>query len=184
MKETWRPIPGWEGYYEVSNTGRIRSVDRFIGGPYGLVKRRGQEMHRSANRNGYLYTMGSREGEQKRIWVHRAVLEAFVGPRLPRQVCLHGNDNPSDNRVENLRWGTQKENIIECVSRGRQANARKTHCKRGHPLDSGNLVPHHLRNGKRACLACFKTTQKYPSTRFEESFIQEQADARYRALFL
>lgn len=180
MGETWRPIPNWEGYYEVSDHGRIRSIDRSILHINGEVHRvKGRKMRLHKNQFGYLYTMGSRENRQKRIWVHRAVLESFVSLRPEGMVCMHLNNDRTDNRVENLQWGTQKDNIIQSVRDGRQANMRKTHCPRGHELVSPNLNAYILSQGRRACRACFKATQKYPLKEYGNEFVTEVADKNY-----
>lgn len=180
MAETWRPIPEWEGYYEVSDHGMIRSVDRVVprAGTSGQ-RVRGRVMKLWANDAGYLYVMGRKRGKSKRIWVHRSVLEAFVGSRPEGLVCMHLNNDPADNRMENLRWGTQQENIIQSVSEGRQANTKKTHCPRGHKLALPNLNAYILSQGRRACRACYKATQKYPLKEYGNEFVTEIANDNY-----
>lgn len=180
MAETWKPIPGWEGYYEVSEAGLIRSVDRKIVTKAGWEQlRRGQTLSRHANDAGYLYSMASMESVQKRIWVHRAVLEAFGSPRPTGKVCMHIDNDPTNNRAENLKWGTQKENIQQCVREGRQHNMNKTHCKRGHSLGEGNLAPSILAAGRRACLACYEATRKYPLKECGEAVVKDASDKNY-----
>ncbi|MHA7726950.1 NUMOD4 domain-containing protein [Corynebacterium hesseae] len=94
MKEEWRPIPGWEGSYEVSNLGRIRGVDRLVVHTRSTGKRfaKGKILRQHANDYGYMFVMGSSENRQRRIWVHRAVLEAFVEARP--QGCPQQDSNP------------------------------------------------------------------------------------------
>lgn len=180
MAETWKPIPKWEGYYEVSDRGRIRSVDRTITTKAGWNQfLRGQVMSQHANDYGYLYSMACRGNMQKRIWVHRAVLEAFVECRPEGKVCMHIDNDPTNNTVENLRWGTQQENIQQCVREGRQHNMNKTHCKRGHPFATWNLAPSALAQGKRACLACFEATRKYALKKHGEAVVAAEADANF-----
>lgn len=180
MGETWRPIPNWEGYYEVSEQGRIRSVDRTVTDRNGVDYRlKGVMMTTWTNENGYQYVKGSRHNRIKRIWIHRAVLEAFVSPRPSGMVCMHLNNDPSDNRPENLCWGTQRDNIVQSVREGRQANARKTHCPRGHELVLPNLNAYILSQGRRACRACYKATQKYPLKEYGNEFVTEIANDNY-----
>ena len=94
--ERWKPVVGWEGFYEVSDWGRVR---RIVG------------QHRSG---GYPAVTLSIPGRPtKRIRVHLLVLEAFRGPRPYRCEALHGNDIAYDNRAVNLRWGSRRENLAD-----------------------------------------------------------------------
>lgn len=107
MKEIWKDITGYEGLYQVSNLGNVKSVDRFcIDGR----KRRGQIMKQVIKKEGYL-TVGLRKGKGQKIYfVHRLVAEAFI-PNTDNKPCVdHINTNKTDNRVCNLRWSTYKEN--------------------------------------------------------------------------
>jgi len=104
----WKAIGGYEGQYEVSSRGEIRSLDRIM--PHGVF-RRGRPMRTKRDRNGYL-TVGLRaHGVQKTLKVHRIVLDAFYGPCPPGHLCGHFNGIRDDNRIENLAWITPKENI-------------------------------------------------------------------------
>lgn len=185
MGESWKPILKWEGYYEVSDRGRIRSVDRFVRHSGTSLRRElGRIMSQHSNENGYLYVMASKHGQTKRIWVHRAVLEAFVSSRPRGMVTMHLNNDPADNHVENLRWGTQAENIRQSVRDGRQANVRKKKCSRGHEFHDWNLAPAALRQGKRSCLACYKVTHIHRVKEVGEAFVQLESDNNYRELRL
>lgn len=94
--ERWKPVVGWEGFYEVSDWGRVR---RIVG------------QHRSG---GYPAVTLSIPGRPtKRIRVHLLVLEAFKGPRPYRCEALHGNDIAYDIRAVNLRWGSRRENLAD-----------------------------------------------------------------------
>lgn len=105
MEEAWKPIPGFEGRYEVSDLGRVRSLNfRGVCGP--------AVMRTTKNHNGYhVVSLGSKPKKQFRL--HCLVLEAFVGPRPPGMQGCHGRDDKDDNRLENLRWDTPKRNIAE-----------------------------------------------------------------------
>ncbi len=130
-------IPGHEGY-EVSDHGRVRNA---------------RTLHvLSPGRGKYLQvTLGNRA---KNKYVHHLVLMAFVGPRPDGMECLHRNSDNYDNRLENLHWGTSSENKHDVVRNGTHPMAKRTHCKRGHPLESPNLVDGLLRRGSRQCKAC------------------------------
>lgn len=150
MPERWRPVVGYEGYYEVSNEGRLRSVNRVVPhGRNGTVERRSQLLRPSRNEHGYLIATLCRDGGRYAKTVHSILLEAFIGPRPDGLTILHGNDDPADNRLSNLRYGTQKENCRETVLRGRNANTKKQNCgKCGRPFDY--VAP----RGYRGCSTC------------------------------
>ena len=140
--ETWLPVVGCEGLYEVSDIGNVRRV----GGTHNL-KATGAGWKRS-----YL---SLHLGRANTVYVHALVAEAFVGPRPEGAVCRHLNGNSRDNRPENLAWGTQAENIQDMHRHGTYVNARsnQTECKRGHTLSGGNLMLGRS-NGQRRCKAC------------------------------
>ena len=108
--EQWRPIIGYEGIYEVSDAGRVRSLPRIVGGRLPGSKRQwaGRVMRLDANPRGRLAVQLSCEGVLRKRMVHELVLEAFTGlPAPPGRDGRHRNDDPSDNRIENLEWGTR-----------------------------------------------------------------------------
>lgn len=105
-KEEWRDIEGYEGLYQVSNLGRIKSLER-IDNYNRLVKE--QILKPIANR-GYLRVCLYKDGKQKKISVHRIVAENFLeNPHNYPQVN-HKDENKSNNCVENLEWCTAKYN--------------------------------------------------------------------------
>jgi hypothetical protein len=161
--EEWLPIPGYEGIYEVSDYGRVRSVDRYVPPGRGGTRwrfRRGQIRKPGHDRKGYLfvplYAADPNAKNGKNGWVHRLVLLAFVGPPPEEGMyALHNNGDHSDNRLCNLRWGTPSENIWDSVAHGTHFNGSKTHCKRGHEFTPENT--RRTTSGSRACRTC---TQK------------------------
>lgn len=147
--ETWRAIPGYEGIYEVSDKGGVRSLPRTDaqGGKRRLRTFRPSRM----DAWGHLGIKLRRDGVIKSFYVHRLVLEAFVGPCPPGMEACHWNDVPDDNHLSNLRWATKSENRFDQVRNGGDYNARKTHCWRGHPFSPENTT---VRNGRRHCREC------------------------------
>jgi hypothetical protein len=81
-----------------------------------------------------------RNGKRRPRYVHHLVLEAFIGPCPPGLECLHANDQAGDNRLENLRWGTRGENLIEAVANGRHPHANKTYCPKRHEYTDENTL--------------------------------------------
>ena len=134
--ETWKPIPGWEGYYEASDAGSIRSVDRTVTCKNGTQKHlKGRRLAPSTNgKNGYLKVNLAKTGTKEQRFVHALILETFVGPRPAGLEARHLDDSRSNNTIANLRWGTRSENNYDRVANGGHPLAAKTHCKHGHEL--------------------------------------------------
>lgn len=111
--ETWLPIPGYEGLYEVSDLGRVRSVDRAVTltNRYGKpeVRRyKGKMLRPGAQASGHVTVAVGKNNSQG---VHRLVLLAFEGPCPEGCEALHRNGDPGDNALANLRWGARSENL-------------------------------------------------------------------------
>jgi hypothetical protein len=137
----WRPVVGYEGRYEVSDTGIVRS---FLG--RNVIYLVPIKMHR-----GHLTVSLCKNGKMAPQFIHRLVLEAFVGPCPPGMMCRHLNGDPSDNDLENLRWGTASENGLDTVLHGKHHQKLKTHCPQGHEYAGDNLRVHGTRRVCRAC---------------------------------
>lgn len=138
--EEWRPVVGYEGLYEVSSKGRVRSVDRWYphrttGTP---VMRRGRVL-RGSYSNGYLrITLRKFGGAPETHSVHRLVATAFIPNPGGLPVVRHLNDQRGENNRENLAWGTTQDNAQDAVKNGRNLNALKERCPRGHPYSKEN----------------------------------------------
>lgn len=133
MDEIWKSVLGFEGLYEVSNIGRVRSLDRKIGdGGRGSRLKRGMILSLHQGQNGYLYAS---LGTSIKKLVHRIVLEAFVGPCPTGMECCHNDNNRTNNRLENLRWDTRYGNCQDIKAAGTHWQSRKTKCPQGHPYD-------------------------------------------------
>jgi hypothetical protein len=110
VPEEWRPIPGYEGWYEASDQGRIRALSR----PYIPA---GGLCHPRKTSKGYLYVnVIGKDGRRRKLKVHRAVAAAFLGPCPPGQVVRHGPGGPSDNRLMNLAYGTHAQNRADIAA--------------------------------------------------------------------
>ncbi len=158
-EETWKPVSGYVGYYEVSDQGRVRSVDRMIWHNCGReVLYRGRVLRQKMMPRGHRQVTLSRDGDQRTVLVHRLVLEAFVGPAPEGTEGLHWDDDPGNNRASNLRWGTRSENIADRIRNGRRCGGIRIVCKRGHPMSGDNVRT--LSDGKRRCATCLRKTDR------------------------
>jgi len=111
--ERWRPVVGYEGFYEVSDLGRVRSVF------HGQGRRIDRVLKFSYDKNGRpsvgLYKV---KAEYRRRIVGPLVLMAFVGPRPSGLECCHGDGNQTNNRLSNLRWDTHASNEKDKIKNG------------------------------------------------------------------
>lgn len=155
MNVEWRPVVGYEGRYEVSDEGSVRSVDRWVtytGGKLGAKHLHHGRVLKTDERNGYAMVPLSSNSKSQATFVHRLVLEAFVGPRPDGMQACHNDGNRRNNTVANLRWDTASNNVQDCLRHGTQAKARLTHCPQNHPYDEENTI--RSPEGHRSCRAC------------------------------
>lgn len=125
MTESWKPVTGYEGLYEVSDQGRVRSLDRVIAEKSGKTRRfRGRELKTQIDSAGYSTLQLWRDNRCKLRRVHTIVAEAFLGTR-EGLVTRHLDGNPQNNSLINLAYGTQSDNERDCYSYGgRKGNGK------------------------------------------------------------
>lgn len=124
MEEAWRDIPGYEGRYQVSNLGRVKSLPRVRRGHGGGYIRVPERILRgSPDESGHV-AINLRDGFNTRhVEIHRLVMQAFVGPCPAGMEVCHNDSNPANNCLENLRYDTHMNNMIDVAyvgNRGRQ----------------------------------------------------------------
>ena len=119
LNEVWKPLDGYE-YYEISNMGNIRSIDRVQYGKNGhRYNFKGKIRSLYTHPLGYKYVTLKKDGVAKRLPVHRLVAKTFI-PNPQNKPCVnHIDNNPSNNRVDNLEWCTNKENSQWMLKQGR-----------------------------------------------------------------
>lgn len=132
--ELWKSVVGYEGYYEVSNQGRVRSVDHYANSGIKHSEQRlvkGHILKQNITRNGYMKVDLSTENNVKTVNVHSLVARAFLPREEGQDQVNHINCNKRDNRVENLEWCTGKENREHAKANGRykNPNRRTVMCK-------------------------------------------------------
>lgn len=114
--EIWKPIPDYEGLYEVSNLGRIKSIPKKVknsSGSFRFLPEKNKKIY--TNRNGYKIVNLSKNNKSKTHTVHRLVAKAFIGDSDMH--IDHINNIKTDNRLENLQYCTARENTIKsCMS--------------------------------------------------------------------
>ena len=141
-QENWLPVVGYEGLYEVSDLGRVRSL------------RSGHLLKMATNR-GYPRVGLNKDGNARAVRVHILVAAAFIGPRPDGQEVCHANGVKTDNRVTNLRYDTHAENNRDIVRHGHHFRQQTDHCPYGHPYDGHTGV-------QRTCSICRrKAYQRY-----------------------
>lgn len=133
--EQWKPVPGWEDLYEVSDHGRVRSLDRIVnltmrtrwGGVCEVSRRsRGRVLACAVSRSlGYPVVNLCKGGRKKLVPVGVLVLQAFVGPAPEGHECLHADDVKTNNHLGNLRWGTRRDNLLDRYRNQKKKGAKK-----------------------------------------------------------
>lgn len=108
--EQWRAVLGYEGLYEVSTQGRVKASAKTVLRKDGRTARFRERVLRPRLHRGQLVVNLSKHARERSFRVHVLVLNAFVGPAPAGLIGLHWDDNPNNNRLDNLRWGTYGEN--------------------------------------------------------------------------
>ena len=134
--EQWKDIPGYEGRYQASTLGRIRSVNRVVfsrnrytGAPFER-RLKGQLLRPGAySKTGHLSVVLGHKAHGSPV--HQLVLKTFVGEPPPGTEVLHSNGDPTDNRLSNLRYGTRRETYLMCTSKAKAGGSyRLMTCRR------------------------------------------------------
>lgn len=161
-KEIWKPVIGYEGYYEVSSHGRVRSVEREVvalcrGKPTSF-KYKSRVLKPGFTRNKgnkcYHFVILSRESKTKIFMVHTLVCTTFHGPRPEGKQAAHCDGDKYNNRADNLRWATKEENELDKLAHGRIKKGAEHHfavlTEDVVKLLRKRFVPHCRKNGSRA----------------------------------
>ena len=187
MQEIWKDIPGYEGYYQISSCGNVKSLPKikkiFCEKEY-ITKEKILGVDK--NSRGYKRIWLSKEGKRKRIFVHRMVAETFI-PNPDDKPCVNHIDcNIENNNVNNLEWCTKKENSEHAVKLGRtkwteeqKINQRKKFAKFkksviGRSKDGEKIIFSSLKDLKTigyspgdVCVCCKDKTKTYKGYKWE-----------------
>ena len=118
--EIWKPVPGYEGYYEISNLGRVKSVERYI---ISKARDGGHPQHipekiksTALTNTGYPAVSLSKNSKVVQIPIHQILMKAFIPQPVGTTEIDHINTIKTDNRFQNLRWVTHKENMNNSIT--------------------------------------------------------------------
>lgn len=125
MTERWLPVPGFEGRYEVSDFGCVKSLPHTRRGPHGATRRFGVRILKPQPYDADGRVQVKLGGRDRKI--HHLVLTAFVGPCPAGMECRHLDGDPTNNRLDNLAWGTHAENEADKIRHGTKPRGE------GHP---------------------------------------------------
>lgn len=115
--EQWKSIKGYEGLYEVSNLGRVRSLDRLV--KYnGFVKKDSQIIKPATSCNGYLFVCLYNQTQKRILYLHKLVAENFIPNPYKRSVINHIDEIKSNNEYINLEWCTTSDNVLHSIKTG------------------------------------------------------------------
>ncbi|WP_426716516.1 NUMOD4 motif-containing HNH endonuclease [Corynebacterium auriscanis] len=155
QNEIWKPIVGYEGLYDVSNQGRVRSLDRTVPTVNGATRTvKGKILAQSNDHHGYLWVSLKDGARRSRKSVHSLVMGAFFGKRPKGMDIAHMNDDPFDNRLVNLYYCTRSENMMDMVRNGGHFRMQQNSCANGHEFVDANLTNSKKKNGHRGCKSC------------------------------
>ena len=109
-KEIWKSVPGYEGYYEASTLGNIKSVTREVNNSVGTFIKPSVILKPSMQNNGYYRVVLTKDKKHKYMLVHRIVALTFIDNPLNKPIVNHKDEDKHNNCVDNLEWFTKKEN--------------------------------------------------------------------------
>lgn len=161
-EEIWKDIPGWEGFYRVSDHGNVKSIPRTLETvkvKSGIVMAhfKGRFMAQKKNEHGYMAVYLTKGNKTKGYLVHRLVLMAFVPNPENKPYVDHIDNNPSNNNLSNLRWCTPLENVRHCINQGRQKYFSGLDNVRSKPIAQYDLSGNLICTYESACQAAEKT---------------------------
>lgn len=163
--EIWRPVVGYEGLYDVSSLGRVKSLERLsLSGKH--IRER---ILKPLSTAGYPGVTLHRERIQTRHYVHRLVAAAFLGPCPEGQEVRHkdgGRDYPG---LSNLEYGTHTENMQDMIRHGRSYWRNRTHCGNGHEFTRENTIIRSDVRGARRCRECSNQRRRAYRARAKEA---------------
>lgn len=137
--EKWKPVRDFEGLYEVSNFGRVRSLDRIVKTSRGSRHFHSYMLSQTTTRKGYYSVLLCKDGKQYTKAVHRLVAIAFIPTKDIGLQVNHIDGNKRNNHVDNLEWCTNSYNQIHAYSNGLR-QSQKGELNGGHKLTHDDVL--------------------------------------------
>lgn len=128
--EQWKDIPGFEGFYQVSNLGKVRSLDRVVNTSRGPWKYKGRLLKKLVDGRGYLVINLCSAGTQTTRTIHSLVAEVFIGPRLKSQEVRHLDGSRTNCVLSNLVYGTKSDQFADDIRNGARTLGEKWHASK------------------------------------------------------
>jgi hypothetical protein len=134
MKRIWKDIEGFEGRYQVSNFGEVKTLERLEECNGGIRRRHERLLKQNFSNNKHCMVVLCKDGKTYPKLVHRLVALTFIPNPENKPVVDHIDTNPHNNRVDNLRWVTTQENCMNPLTRKNNSESKKGHPYHGRPL--------------------------------------------------
>lgn len=125
MEEVWKDVQGYEGYYQVSNHGRVKSLDRKVKNRGGIATKKGKILSPSVMNNQYKKIALWKDNEQKMMLMHRLIAQAFIPNTGNLPEVNHIDEDKGNNSVDNLEWCDRLYNANYGTAIERSASKRK-----------------------------------------------------------
>ena len=139
--EIWKDIEGFEGFYQISNLGRVKSLPRLVPFKQGMFRMtRERILKNRVGSNGYGFVYLCKPKAKRQVLVHRLVAQAFIPNPLGLAIVNHKDENPLNCRVENLEWCTYKYNSNYGTCREKIGKHSREHPRPRNPL-TGRFEP-------------------------------------------
>lgn len=182
MAVQWCSIPDYEGYYEASDRGWVRSLDRVVTRRDGSIQTfRGRMLIQHFSGSGYFFVTLSKPGcKPKPASVHRLVAEAFLPRPDGATEVRHLNDIKIDNRLVNLAWGTRSDNMYDSVRNNVHPESKRTHCSKGHEFIPENTLVRS--DGGRRCRSCVCAKASVAAGNTPKDKFQTYADHKFKEI--